>query len=252
MLIIFAECGILLGFFLPGDTLLFVSGLFIATGAHRHQPVVVHRAGLAGRLRRQHGRLRHRLEDRAAGVQPAECQVPQARVHREVRGVLRQVRQDHHRAGPVRAGGAHGGHRDGRRVQDEPEDLHAVLGDRRRAVGRRRDHRRLLPRPDRLHREERRPDRGRRGRHRGAVQRRPGDRALGAPPPPGPRRPATPRTDHRVRQPNVRSPSSPPASRPAPGRLRRGRTRTSGSDTRSRRTSSSSRRSRPSRCSRSR
>ena len=33
MLIIFAECGILLGFFLPGDTLLFVSGLFIATGA---------------------------------------------------------------------------------------------------------------------------------------------------------------------------------------------------------------------------
>jgi membrane-associated protein len=32
MLIIFAECGILLGFFLPGDTLLFVSGLFIATG----------------------------------------------------------------------------------------------------------------------------------------------------------------------------------------------------------------------------
>jgi len=33
MLIIFAECGILLGFFLPGDTLLFVSGLFIASGA---------------------------------------------------------------------------------------------------------------------------------------------------------------------------------------------------------------------------
>ena len=31
-LIIFAECGILLGFFLPGDTLLFVSGLFIAAG----------------------------------------------------------------------------------------------------------------------------------------------------------------------------------------------------------------------------
>lgn len=30
-LIIFAECGILLGFFLPGDTLLFVSGLLIAT-----------------------------------------------------------------------------------------------------------------------------------------------------------------------------------------------------------------------------
>ncbi len=32
-LIIFAECGILLGFFLPGDTLLFVSGLLIASAA---------------------------------------------------------------------------------------------------------------------------------------------------------------------------------------------------------------------------
>jgi membrane-associated protein len=32
-LIIFAECGLLLGFFLPGDSLLFTSGLFVATGA---------------------------------------------------------------------------------------------------------------------------------------------------------------------------------------------------------------------------
>jgi membrane-associated protein len=32
-LIIFAECGLLIGFFLPGDSLLFVAGLFIATGA---------------------------------------------------------------------------------------------------------------------------------------------------------------------------------------------------------------------------
>lgn len=32
-LIIFAECGILLGFFLPGDTLLFVSGLLVASAA---------------------------------------------------------------------------------------------------------------------------------------------------------------------------------------------------------------------------
>ncbi len=32
-LIIFAECGILLGFFLPGDSLLFTAGLFVATGA---------------------------------------------------------------------------------------------------------------------------------------------------------------------------------------------------------------------------
>ena len=31
-LIIFAECGLLVGFFLPGDTLLFISGLLVATG----------------------------------------------------------------------------------------------------------------------------------------------------------------------------------------------------------------------------
>ena len=31
--IIFAECGLLLGFFLPGDSLLFTAGLFVADGA---------------------------------------------------------------------------------------------------------------------------------------------------------------------------------------------------------------------------
>jgi membrane-associated protein len=36
MLIIFAECGILLGFFLPGDTLLFLAGLLVAA-AHKGQ-----------------------------------------------------------------------------------------------------------------------------------------------------------------------------------------------------------------------
>ncbi len=30
--IIFAECGLLIGFFLPGDSLLFITGLFIASG----------------------------------------------------------------------------------------------------------------------------------------------------------------------------------------------------------------------------
>jgi membrane-associated protein len=31
--IIFAECGLLIGFFMPGDSLLFIAGLFLATGA---------------------------------------------------------------------------------------------------------------------------------------------------------------------------------------------------------------------------
>jgi membrane-associated protein len=34
-LIIFAECGLLLGFFLPGDSLLFTAGLFVAEGSIR-------------------------------------------------------------------------------------------------------------------------------------------------------------------------------------------------------------------------
>ena len=79
---------------------------------------IAHRLG--GRVRRQHGRLRHRLQGRTAGLRPAERQVPQARIHREVGGVLRQVRQDHRRAGPVRAGRPDGRHGDGRRVEDEP------------------------------------------------------------------------------------------------------------------------------------
>ncbi len=33
LLIIFAECGLLIGFFLPGDTLLFLAGLLVATSA---------------------------------------------------------------------------------------------------------------------------------------------------------------------------------------------------------------------------
>jgi membrane-associated protein len=41
-LIIFAECGILLGFFLPGDTLLFVSGLLIASAAAGDAGIQIH------------------------------------------------------------------------------------------------------------------------------------------------------------------------------------------------------------------
>jgi len=33
MLVLFAECGLLIGFFLPGDTLLFIAGLLVATGS---------------------------------------------------------------------------------------------------------------------------------------------------------------------------------------------------------------------------
>ena len=53
-LVIFAECGLLLGFFLPGDSLLFTIGLFVGTGA-LHQPlwlacIVMTAAAFAGNV----------------------------------------------------------------------------------------------------------------------------------------------------------------------------------------------------------
>ncbi len=54
LVIIFAECGLLIGFFLPGDTLLFAAGLLIATGKLHHSiwPFVltVPLAAIAGNL----------------------------------------------------------------------------------------------------------------------------------------------------------------------------------------------------------
>jgi membrane-associated protein len=39
LLLVFAESGLLIGFFLPGDSLLFTSGLLIADGTYLHQPL---------------------------------------------------------------------------------------------------------------------------------------------------------------------------------------------------------------------
>lgn len=39
--IIFAECGLLIGFFMPGDSLLFITGMFVARGNIAHNIVVV-------------------------------------------------------------------------------------------------------------------------------------------------------------------------------------------------------------------
>ncbi|WP_432968330.1 DedA family protein [Dactylosporangium sp. CA-233914] len=37
--IVFAESGLLIGFFLPGDSLLFTTGLLVASGTYLHQPL---------------------------------------------------------------------------------------------------------------------------------------------------------------------------------------------------------------------
>ena len=124
---------------------------------HRHAAridinlVAVHRAGVAGRLRRQHGRLLDRLQDRATGVQPADAKLLKHEYiekseaffdkYGKITVVLARFVPVVRTVATVMAGAS----------QDEPEDLHAVLGDRRRDLDRHRDHRRLLPRPDRLH-----------------------------------------------------------------------------------------------------
>jgi membrane-associated protein len=51
--IVFAESGLLIGFFLPGDSLLFTTGLLVADGTYLHQPlwlmcVLVSAAAVAG------------------------------------------------------------------------------------------------------------------------------------------------------------------------------------------------------------
>jgi membrane-associated protein len=54
-IVLFAECGLLIGFFLPGDTLLFSAGLLLAIGKDYHAPlgvvlVVAALAAVAGNL----------------------------------------------------------------------------------------------------------------------------------------------------------------------------------------------------------
>lgn len=39
LIIVFAESGLLIGFFLPGDSLLFTTGLLVTTGQYLHQPL---------------------------------------------------------------------------------------------------------------------------------------------------------------------------------------------------------------------
>ncbi|WP_312875575.1 DedA family protein [Allocatelliglobosispora scoriae] len=41
LVMVFAESGLLIGFFLPGDSLLFTTGLLIADGSYLHQPLWV-------------------------------------------------------------------------------------------------------------------------------------------------------------------------------------------------------------------
>ena len=151
-LIVFVECGLFFPF-LPGDTLLFAVGLFIAS-ARRH------------RARRRHGRSTCRwrcccsASRRSLGnvvgyeigrrIGPpllrARRPDPQAEVLRPDPRLLRQARQQGPGDRPVRAVRAHLHHRGRRRHPDGAAPLLPVERRRRGGLGRSRHPARLLPR----------------------------------------------------------------------------------------------------------
>ncbi len=128
LLIIFVECGLFFPF-LPGDTLLFAIGLFIAAG----QIEVIGPAASwstwcsrwscssAGAFAGNVVRLRDRPPHRSTDLR-ARRPDPQAEVLRQDRGVLRQARQQGAGDRPVRAVRAHLHHRGRRRVEDGSAD----------------------------------------------------------------------------------------------------------------------------------
>ena len=93
--IVFAETGLLIGFFLPGDSLLITAGLFAARGDFNIWllvPVLIR-----GGHRRQRHRLRDRQAHRPGALQPARLVPVPARAPAHDARVLREARrQDHH------------------------------------------------------------------------------------------------------------------------------------------------------------
>ncbi len=180
--IVFIECGLLFPI-LPGDSLLFAVGLFIATGQVQVNIAVAVIALCTAGLPRQRRRLRDRTRHRHPALRARRAH-PQEEVLRPDDPLLRQARQQGPRHRPLRADRAHLHHRRRRRQPDGPPTLLHVERDRRRALGRRPDPARLLPRRD-VPGAVRQP-RARRAAHRRRLRAADG-RRVPPPPPPGQR-----------------------------------------------------------------
>src|SRR5262249_267950 len=158
----FAETGLLIGFFLPGDSLLFTAGL-LCTGSGQHgvklslPPLLV--APAVGAVARAPCGYLIRRNPRPTPPPPPPSPPPQPRAHRPQpigpaeggrtarRGAPRPLRaREGDRPGPFRPRGAHGAQPDGRRTACARADLHPLAGGRRPPVVPRPHPRRIRPR----------------------------------------------------------------------------------------------------------
>ena len=192
--IVFAECGLLIGFFLPGDSLLFTAGLLVSDDV-LDQPLWLVCVLISDRrVRRQRGRLPDR---RKAG--PAVFNRPDSRLFRReyvdrTAEFFERYGGRRDRARPLRADRADVHHGDGRREPHGLPPLPALHRHRRRALGHGRHAPRLLARPGRLRARQHRGDPARRRRALGRADRAALRAGLAARPPGGRRRGVSPAT----------------------------------------------------------
>ena len=139
-LVLFAETGLLIGFFLPGDSLLFTAGLLCTTtrldAVHLSLPQVI-LAAIAGALL---GAQTATTSARRAGRCSATAATGSCAQGTERAGHLleRYGYGQGHRPGPVHPGSADRAQPDGRRAAGAAPHLHPVAGRRRRDLGGRR------------------------------------------------------------------------------------------------------------------
>ena len=145
MAVAFAETGLLAGFFLPGDSMLFAAGVFIASSViNLPLWLVVAAVAIAAVLGDQVGYVVGRRYG-PQGAESAAFAASDTGPHRPRREVRRAARGEGRGARAVRPGRAHLDARDRRRRSHAPAGLHVLQRARRRRLDDRDAVRGLLP-----------------------------------------------------------------------------------------------------------